>query len=247
MPEVIFTGPEGKLEGRYIQGRTEDSPVALILHPHPLDGGTMNNKVVYNLFHIFAKRGFAVLRFNFRGVGKSEGVFSKAEGVLADAATAIDWLQKQNNYGKKCWIAGFSYGSYVAMQLLMRRPEFHRFIAVAPTPNLWDFSFLSPCPTSGLVLHASEDQFVNLEVQSKFVEKLKSQKNINVGFEVMHGANHFFTNHMAPMQELVGNYIDAQMAIIENSQDKINPDSEEDDDYYQKIRELDVQEDDEDE
>ena len=66
MPKIIYNGPEGRLEGRYHAGKTPTAPLALILHPHPQYGGTMNNKICYNLFHIFVKRGFAVLRFNFR-------------------------------------------------------------------------------------------------------------------------------------------------------------------------------------
>ena len=89
MPEVIFTGPAGRVEGRYTAGPLPSSPVALILHPHPKHGGTMNNKVVYSLFQAFAKKGFSTLRFNFRGVGRSEGSYDNGEGELADAAAAM--------------------------------------------------------------------------------------------------------------------------------------------------------------
>ncbi len=237
MPEVIITGAEGKLEGRYTPGRDEKAPVALILHPSPLDGGTMNNKVVYNLFHIFASRGFATLRFNFRGVGKSDGFFNpKSEGALTDAATAIDWLQKQNHSGKKCWIAGFSFGTYVGMQLLMRRPELHRFVSVAPPCNMWDFNFLSPCPASGLIVHAEHDQIINGEAQRRFVEKLKNQKNIEVEYQIIKQANHFFSNHMADLQQVVGKYIDDQMEIINKEVEEAPLVEEENDlEYYAKI------------
>ena len=73
MPEVIFPGPEGRLEGRYHPQKDRDAPIAIILHPHPQFGGTMNNKVVYNLHYAFFNMGFTVLRFNFRGVGRSQG------------------------------------------------------------------------------------------------------------------------------------------------------------------------------
>ena len=68
MPEVIFNGPEGRLEGRYQPGNGPNAPIAIVLHPHPEFGGTMNNQIVYNLYYMFAKRGFSVLRFNSRGV-----------------------------------------------------------------------------------------------------------------------------------------------------------------------------------
>ena len=115
MPDVIFNGPEGRLEGRYQPGRSPTSPIALMLHPHPQHGGTMNNKVVYTLHHTFARRGFAVLRFNFRGVGRSQGSFDRGEGELSDAAAALDWLQTYNPNAVACWIAGFSFGAWIAI------------------------------------------------------------------------------------------------------------------------------------
>ena len=96
MPEIMINGPEGRLEGRYTHGGAPNAPIALFLHPHPQHGGTMNNRVVYTLYHTFAKRGFSCLRFNFRGVGRSQGVFAKGEGELSDAASALDWLQSVN-------------------------------------------------------------------------------------------------------------------------------------------------------
>src|SRR3546814_10465942 len=75
MPEVIFPGPEGRLEGRFSPAPRPRAPVAMILHPHPASGGTMNNRMVIELYKTFQRRGFATLRFNFRGVGKSQGTF----------------------------------------------------------------------------------------------------------------------------------------------------------------------------
>jgi alpha/beta superfamily hydrolase len=93
MPEVFFTGPAGRLEGRFHQSATNGAPIALVLHPHPQFGGTMNNKIVHHLYYAFAERGFSVLRFNFRGVGRSEGCFDHGVGELAAAAAAFDWVQ----------------------------------------------------------------------------------------------------------------------------------------------------------
>ena len=75
MPEVVLTGAAGRIEGRYTQGKSPTAPIALILHPHPKAGGQMNHPVAVQLFHLFMKRGFSVLRFNFRGVGRSQGEF----------------------------------------------------------------------------------------------------------------------------------------------------------------------------
>ncbi|MEM8786383.1 MAG: alpha/beta hydrolase, partial [Pseudomonadota bacterium] len=142
MPEVIFNGPSGRLEGRYQQGQGGNAPVAIVLHPHPQFGGNMNNRVVYDVFYAFQRRGFAVLRFNFRGVGRSQGEFDQGIGELSDAASALDWLQSMHPNAAHCWIAGFSFGAWIGMQLLMRRPEIAGFISIAPPANMYDFSFL---------------------------------------------------------------------------------------------------------
>ena len=118
MPEVIINGPAGRIEGRYHHEPTPGAPIAIILHPHPQFGGTMNNQIVYSLYYTYVQRGFSVLRFNFRGVGRSQGIFDQGPGELSDAATALDWLQLANPDAKSCWIAGVSFGSWIAMQLL---------------------------------------------------------------------------------------------------------------------------------
>jgi uncharacterized protein len=209
MPEVIINGPEGRIEGRYHHCKTPNAPIALLLHPHPQHGGTMNNKVVYALYHAFVRRGFSALRFNFRGVGRSQGTFDRGEGELSDAASALDWLQSYNANTRSCWIGGFSFGAWIGMQLLMRRPEIDGFIAVAPPANLYDFSFLAPCPSSGLILQGDKDQIVTLEAQQKLVNKLSHQRDIKIDYRILKGADHFFHGHMEELTTHVESYIAA--------------------------------------
>jgi len=208
MPEVIFAGPEGRLEGRYHHAAEPRAPIALILHPHPQHGGTMNNKVVYNLYHSFVNRGFSVLRFNFRGVGRSQGEFDNGVGELSDAASALDWLQSVNANAQACWVAGFSFGAWIGMQLLMRRPEVEGFVSVAPPANMYDFSFLAPCPSSGIIVQGTNDDVVPEPSVEKFVNKLKMQKNITIDYALIKGANHFFKDHLEQLNDVVGRYID---------------------------------------
>jgi alpha/beta superfamily hydrolase len=211
MPEVIINGPEGRLEGRYAHGTVDNAPIALFLHPHPQHGGTMNNRVVYELYHAFHKRGFSCLRFNFRGVGRSHGVFSRGEGELSDAATALDWLQNYNENARECWIAGFSFGAWIAMQLLMRRPEINGFISVAPPANMYDFTFLAPCPSSGLIIQGESDDIVPPEQVNKLVDKLRAQKGITIDYETMADTNHFFTGKAEELAGHVGTYLDGRL------------------------------------
>jgi alpha/beta superfamily hydrolase len=207
MPEVIMNGPEGRLEGRYQHGDGPAAPIALMLHPHPQHGGTMNNKVVYALYHVFAQHGFSVLRFNFRGVGRSQGKFDRGEGELSDAAAALDWLQTYNVNASSCWIAGFSFGAWIGMQLLMRRPEISGFISIAPPANIYDFSFLAPCPSSGLVIQGDKDDVVPHESVAKLIQKLSNQRDIKIDYKILKGANHFFSDHLDQLKDAVNDYL----------------------------------------
>ena len=180
MPEVIINGPEGRLEGRYHHSKTPNAPLAIVLHPHPEHGGTMNNKITYYMFQAFKQRGFSVLRFNFRGVGNSQGSFDQGEGELSDAASVLDWMQEINQNAPYTWVGGFSFGSWIGMQLLMRRPEIRGFISVAPPANMYDFSFLAPCPTSGLIIHGSRDDIVPPSSIENMMDKLQVQKGIQI-------------------------------------------------------------------
>ena len=208
MPEVLFAGPAGRLEGRYSPGKSPTAPIALVLHPHPQHGGTMNNKVVYAMYNAFAQRDFATMRFNFRGVGRSQGTYDRGEGELADAAAALDWLQSFNLNCRTVWVAGFSFGSWIGMQLLMRRPEIDAFISIAPPANLLDFNFLAPCPTSGMVIHGEADELVPEASVAKLVQKLTHQRGIAIDYRVVPGASHFFNEHLAHLTGHVEDYLD---------------------------------------
>ncbi len=212
MPELIINGPAGRIEARYHHEPASDSPIALILHPHPQFGGTMNNQVVYSLYYTFAQRGFSVLRFNFRGVGRSQGFWDGGPGELADAASALDWLQMVKPDAKYCWIAGVSFGTWIAMQLLMRRPEIDGFICVAPPSNLYDFSFLAPCPSSGLMVNGDKDRVVPSNSVAELTGKLKTQKGIKIDHEIIPGANHFFEDKTPELETVVGGYLDMRLA-----------------------------------
>ena len=217
MPEVFVNGPEGRLEGRYKHGDRPDAPVALVLHPHPQYGGTMNNKVAYTLYQSFSQLGFSVLRINFRGVGRSQGEFDNGPGELSDAASALDWLQSFNPNASSCWIGGFSFGAWIAMQVLMRRPEIAGFIAVSPPANMYEFTFLAPCPSSGLILHGSADELVPEPVVATLAEKLSLQKNITIDYDIVDGADHFFQNHLETFTERVDRYLARRLKAATSS------------------------------
>lgn len=204
--EVFFNGPEGRIEARYNQHEDKSAPIVLVLHPHPLHGGTMNNKVVYQTFHTLAK-DFSVLRFNFPGVGNSQGAFDHGVAELMAAAAAMDWLQLQNPNSMNCWIAGFSFGSWIALQLLMRRPEINGFIAISPPANKYDFNFLSPCPSQGLIIQGTNDEIVPEQAVYNLYEKLDKQRNSNVEYYQIVGADHFYNGYIDQMKEAIEEYV----------------------------------------
>lgn len=223
MPEIFFSGPEGRIEARYSHNETKNAPIVVVLHPHPLYGGTMNNKITYNLYQAFVRSGFSALRFNFRGIGKSQGKFDDGIGELADAATALDWIQQQNMDASACWIAGFSFGAWIAMQLLMRRPEINGFISVSPPANLYDFGFLSPCPTAGLITMGDRDEIVSEESVSKLAGKLATQKGANLEYKIIKGADHYYRNNLDELNAITEDYINRRMANFSQNR-RVRPD-----------------------
>lgn len=216
MPEVIFNGPAGRLEGRYKHSKIPGAPVALILHPNPQKGGTMNNRIAYTMYQAFVDRGFSTLRFNFRGVGRSQGEFGHGEGELSDAASALDWLQSVNPSASAVWVGGFSFGAWISMQLLMRRPEIDGYVSVAPPANLYDFNFLAPCPSEGLIIQGDKDLVVNIESVEKLVEKLREQRGPQgVDYRTVKGAGHFFNEHIDLLTKHIHSHLDQAMSAQE--------------------------------
>ena len=212
--EVFIAGPAGRLEAKYFKNQKKGSPIAIVLQPHPQYGGTMNNRIVQEAYNVFVKNGFSVLRLNFRGVGKSEGTFDNGQGELSDAAAALDWIERENQDYSQCWVSGFSFGSLICMQLIMRRPEVTKFIAIAPQPNVYDFTFLAPCPISGLVIYGKNDELVQVDSILNLKKRLNMQKNITVKFDSIPSANHFYKGKEKELANSIQEYIKDEITVI---------------------------------
>jgi len=212
--EIFIPGPSGRIQAKYIKNKQQGSPIALVLQPHPQYGGTMNNRIVYEAYNCFYKNGFSVIRINFRGVEKSDGIFDNGQGELSDAAAALDWLEKENPGYGQCWVAGFSFGSLICMQLIMRRPEVNKFIAISPQPNVYDFTFLAPCPISGLVTYGKSDELVPEDSILNLKKRLSSQKNIEVKFDSISSANHFYKKKEKELSECIDRYLKDKISIL---------------------------------
>ena len=212
--EIFIPGPSGRIQAKYFKSQQRAAPVALVLQPHPQYGGTMNNRIVFETYNCFYKNNFSVIRINFRGVEKSEGIFDNGQGELSDAAAALDWIEKDNPGYSQCWVAGFSFGALICMQLIMRRPEVNKFISISPQPNVYDFTFLAPCPISGLILYGKNDELVQIDSILNLKKRLSVQKNIDVIFDEIPNANHFYKGKEKNMALSIERYIKDKVTII---------------------------------
>lgn len=169
----------------------------------------MNNPVVVALFEACAARGFSVLRVNFRGVGRSHGTHEAGtKSEVFDAMAALDWLQSIHPSSEQGWVMGYSFGAYVAMDVLMRRPESFGFIAVAPPCGIYDFSFLAPCPAPGLFVVGTQDTLSKEEQVARLVRHLRNQNNIPIEMQTIAGTGHYFKDHIPQLTACVSAYLD---------------------------------------
>tara|TARA_Y100000590_G_scaffold350242_1_gene402056 strand:+ start:899 stop:1555 length:657 start_codon:yes stop_codon:yes gene_type:complete len=212
--EIFIPGPSGKIQAKYLKNKQQGSPIALVLQPHPQYGGTMNNRIVYETYNNFYKNGFSVIRINFRGVEKSDGVFDNGQGELSDAAAALDWIERENPGYNQCWVSGFSFGALICMQLIMRRPEVSKFVAISPQPNVYDFTFLAPCPISGLIVYGKNDELVPEDSIFNLKKRLNTQKNIEVKFESISNANHFYKSKEKDLVSIIDHYIKDKTIVL---------------------------------
>jgi len=194
-----IAGPAGALES-LLQERAHGAPAfaAVVCHPHPLYGGTLHNKVVHRVAGSLHGLGAAVLRFNFRGVGKSEGAHDRGSGEVEDARAAIDWMRARHpDLG--LWLAGFSFGSWIAARLAAQAPQVERLILIAPPIRTSSFTALHECATPKLVVQGTADEICPPELLHEEFPRWAEPKRL----ELVEGASHFFDRKLAELGETV--------------------------------------------
>lgn len=182
-----LAGPAGDLEALSAcpaQGAV--SATAIILHPHPLHGGTMQNKVVHTLARGFTALGVANLRFNFRGVGGSEGHFANGEGETEDALAVIEWVRARRPQDA-IWLAGFSFGAYVALRAAAQA-NVAGLITVAPAVHLYDFAALTLPRCPWLLIQGEADEVVPVEAVRDWLSDIEPRPQTLF----LPGVGHFF-------------------------------------------------------
>lgn len=190
----------GQLEA-IIKEPSEPGPrVALVLHPHPLGGGTMHNKVVYRAATALLDAGMVTLRINFRGVGQSTGTHDEGRGERDDATAGLDYLSK-NYPDKPITVCGFSFGARFGVEVGLQDPRVDRLISIGSPLDKYDFSFLKNCRKPLLFVHGEHDEFGDVNRVRELAESLESQTDVQL--TVIPGAGHFFDGHLDELKQTI--------------------------------------------
>jgi len=205
---TFFEGPAGQIEAILKVPAGDVTRAAIVCHPHPLFGGTMHNKVVFRIARSFQDAGFAVLRFNFRGVGQSEGKHDEGLGEQDDLRAAIRVI-KEKYPGAEIWLAGFSFGSAMMLRSSACDPRIRALIAAGVPVSKYDFTQIAKCGKPKLFVQGSLDEFGSTEGLRKLFDVLDEPKQL----KVIEGADHFFEGHLAELSQTVAAFIASVEAV----------------------------------
>lgn len=196
---LVLDGEAGPLEALLQEREDRDHALtAVVCHPHPLYGGTLHNKVAHRIAATLHGLGAAVLRFNFRGVGRSAGTFDRGEGELADARTALACLRQRYPNARR-WAAGFSFGSWVASRLAAGEPDVERLVLVAPPVHTQTFEEMRTLATPKLVVQGTADEVCRPENLERVWPSWAEPKRL----VRVPGAGHFFDRQLAELAEAI--------------------------------------------
>jgi len=198
---LFIPAAHGQLEAILKEPR-QGSPkgVALVLHPHPLGGGTMHNKVVFRAAAALNDAGLIALRFNFRGVGQSTGVHDDGRGEQDDVRAGLDYLSQQYP-GQRITLCGFSFGARVGLEVGIHDPRVEYLIGIGTPLDKYDFSFLAECRKPLLLVHGERDEYGDVERLRKLAAEL--EKNTAVRLVVVPGAGHFFDDGLDQLKHAI--------------------------------------------
>ena len=210
LKSFFLEGPAGKLEALLNAGVPGATHAVLVCHPHPLFGGTMNNKVVFHAMKALRGFGFPVLRFNFRGAGRSEGAHDEGRGEADDVRTALDWLGREIRL--PIVFAGFSFGASVGLRACCPDPRVVALVALG-TPAVFDgrthrFRFLEGCAKPKLFVSGTHDEFGPPGVLEEIVERAAEPKLL-----VRVEGDHYLAGHLAEMRQAIEEWAGKTLAV----------------------------------
>ena len=218
MPDVFhrsffIQGPAGRLESLLWTAPDHPTlPVALVCHPHPMFGGTMHNKVVYQAAKAFHSSGIPVLRFNFRGTGLSEGAHDKGRGEQDDVAAAIHWLI-QEFPNRAVLLAGFSFGAWTGLRVGCREEIVSHLIGLGLPVDRTNLDYLKDCPKPKLIVQGGNDEFGSLENLQALFDAIPEPKKL----VIVEGVDHFFAGKLPEVGAAITAWLHEQRLLPANS------------------------------
>ncbi len=199
---TFFEGPAGRIEAILKEPHGAVTRAAIVCHPHPLFGGTMHNKVVFRIAKAFHQSGFAALRFNFRGTGRSEGSHDEGRGEQDDLRAAISFIE-QKYPGAELWLAGFSFGSAVMLRVACAQEQVRALVAAGVPISKYDFGHIVTCAKPKLFVQGALDEFGSAADIERLFEMLPEPKRLKIIKE----ADHFFEGHLDELEQAVKEFI----------------------------------------
>ncbi|HEY0404902.1 MAG TPA: alpha/beta fold hydrolase [Pyrinomonadaceae bacterium] len=206
---LFLQAPHGRLEAILKEpGGGAARGAALVLHPHPLGGGTMHNKVVFRAAGALNDAGLITLRLNFRGVGQSTGAHDEGRGEIEDALAGLDYLSAHYP-AQPVTLAGFSFGSRVGMEVGIRDARVRQLISLGTPVDKYDFKFLRACRKPILFAHGDRDEFGSLENLRALVAQLPPEARAKL--VVIEDADHFFEGRLDEMKRAITDWMNERM------------------------------------
>ena len=193
---VMIPGPAGDLEAVLSCPAVANEQVTIICHPHPLHGGTLQNKVVHTIAKALHESGMHTVRFNFRGVGASEGKYDDAVGEVDDLLAVVDWVASRIP-AAQIRLAGFSFGAYIALCAEGRR-EVTQLVTIAPPVNLFDFTTIEQPRCPWVLIQGEQDEIVPAQ---QVLQWAREFEHVNV--VPVQDAGHFFHGRLNDLREII--------------------------------------------
>ncbi len=205
--EFFLTGPAGRLEclADVAEPGSERAATIVLCHPHPLHGGTLRNKVVTIMERAMRELGLSTVRFNFRGVGDSEGEYDEGNGEVDDLLAVVDWVQRTRP-DDDLWLGGFSFGAFVALKAAQNLPV-RQLITIAPPVERSGFEELLPPNCPWLVVQGDEDDVVSADAVEKWAQGLDQSPDL----VIMEEAGHFFHRRLMDLRGLLKNHVQSSL------------------------------------
>ncbi|MEO0575212.1 MAG: alpha/beta fold hydrolase [Pseudomonadota bacterium] len=201
---VFIDGPAGRIEALIDAADQSDAPVAVVCHPHPAHGGAMTNKVAYTLARAFQLSGYHAVRFNFRGVGDSEGSYDEGIGERSDALAVIDWAR--SHFGVETLaVGGFSFGSAIALAAAQQRSVSQLVLVAPPVGRILDPQIRLPDGIPTMVVQGGQDAVVDPAAVRAWLDG----QNVTAEVAWMEEAGHFFHGALPDLRSLLVDRITA--------------------------------------